>query len=88
MSIDAQFLPVALRPARRDLAFVKDRIDGGYLRNIRRFEMLERDQECNLAKRWRERGDQSAAHQLVASHLRLVAKIADGDLRREMFLIG
>jgi hypothetical protein len=43
-----------------------------------RFPMLERQQEYMLAKRWREHGDREAAHKLVASHLRLVAKIAMG----------
>jgi RNA polymerase sigma-32 factor len=47
-----------------------------YLEEIRRFPMLERQQECMLAKRWREHGDRNAAHKLVTSHLRLVTKIA------------
>jgi len=50
----------------------------GYLQEIRKFPMLEQDQEYMLAKSWRERGDTEAAHQLVTSHLRLVAKIAMG----------
>lgn len=49
-----------------------------YLAEIRRFPMLEAQQEFMLAKRWREHGDVDAAHQLVTSHLRLVAKIAMG----------
>ena len=49
-----------------------------YFEEIRRFPMLERQQEYMLAKRWREHGDREAAHKLVASHLRLVAKIAMG----------
>ncbi|MBN9530568.1 MAG: RNA polymerase sigma factor RpoH [Alphaproteobacteria bacterium] len=49
-----------------------------YLAEIRRFPMLEAEQEFMLAKRWREHGDVDAAHQLVTSHLRLVAKIAMG----------
>ncbi len=49
-----------------------------YLQEIRRFPMLEADQEFMLAKRWREKEDVEAAHQLVTSHLRLVAKIAMG----------
>ena len=49
-----------------------------YLDEIRRFPMLEPNQEFMLAKRWREHGDRDAAHQLVTSHLRLVAKIAMG----------
>ena len=50
----------------------------GYLQEIRKFPMLEQDQEYMLAKSWRERGDTEAAHKLVTSHLRLVAKIAMG----------
>ncbi len=49
-----------------------------YLREIRSFPMLEPQQEFMLAKRWREHEDLDAAHQLVTSHLRLVAKIAMG----------
>ncbi len=49
-----------------------------YLRDIRKFPMLEPEQEFRLAKRWREDGDVDAAHELVTSHLRLVAKIAMG----------
>src|ERR1700733_3312669 len=49
-----------------------------YLEEIRRFPMLEPQQEYMLAKSWREHGDRDAAHQLVTSHLRLVAKIAMG----------
>jgi RNA polymerase sigma-32 factor len=49
-----------------------------YLDEIRRFPMLEPDQEFMLAKQWQEHGDVEAAHQLVTSHLRLVAKIAMG----------
>jgi len=49
-----------------------------YLQEIRRFPMLEPDQEYMLAKRWVEDEDTDAAHQLVTSHLRLAAKIAMG----------
>src|ERR1700726_3602236 len=49
-----------------------------YLEEIRRFPMLEPQEEFMLAKRWREHGDRDAAHRLVTSHLRLVAKIAMG----------
>ena len=49
-----------------------------YLDQIRAFPMLEQSQEYMLAKAWKERGDVEAAHQLVTSHLRLVAKIAMG----------
>src|SRR6201747_1119826 len=56
--------------------------DGGlsrYLSEIRKFPMLAKDEEFMLAKRWQEHEDPDAAHRLVTSHLRLVAKIAMGD---------
>jgi RNA polymerase sigma-32 factor len=49
-----------------------------YLSEIKRFPMLEPNEEYMLAKSWREHGDRDAAHKLVTSHLRLVAKIAMG----------
>ena len=49
-----------------------------YLDQIRKFPMLEKDEEYMLAKSWQSRGDRKAAHKLVTSHLRLVAKIAMG----------
>ena len=49
-----------------------------YLAEIRRFPMLEPNEEYMLAKRWREHEDSAAAHKLVTSHLRLVARIAMG----------
>jgi RNA polymerase sigma-32 factor len=49
-----------------------------YLQEIRRFPLLQADEEYMLAKRWREHEDPEAAHRLVTSHLRLVAKIAMG----------
>ncbi|MEM7710259.1 MAG: RNA polymerase factor sigma-32, partial [Pseudomonadota bacterium] len=49
-----------------------------YLQEIRKFPMLEPEQEYMLAKRWVEDEDTEAAHQLVTSHLRLAAKIAMG----------
>ncbi|MBX7250131.1 MAG: RNA polymerase sigma factor RpoH [Caulobacteraceae bacterium] len=55
--------------------------DGGlsrYLTEIRKFPMLAKDEEFMLAKRWQEHGDTQAAHKMVTSHLRLVAKIAMG----------
>jgi len=55
--------------------------DGGlsrYLAEIRRFPMLQPEEEYMLAKRWREHGDRGAAQKLITSHLRLVAKISMG----------
>src|SRR5690242_19156270 len=55
--------------------------DGGlsrYLSEIRKFPMLAKDEEFMLAKRWQEHEDPTAAHRLVTSHLRIVAKIAMG----------
>src|ERR1700724_1069040 len=49
-----------------------------YLQEIRKFPMLEPEEEYMLAKRWKEGEDPDAAHRLVTSHLRLVAKIAMG----------
>jgi RNA polymerase sigma-32 factor len=49
-----------------------------YLQEIRKFPMLEPNEEYMLAKRWKEAQDSDAAHRLVTSHLRLVAKIAMG----------
>jgi RNA polymerase sigma-32 factor len=56
-------------------------VSGGtsrYLEEVRRYPMLEAQEECVLAKRWREQGDAEAGHKLVTSHLRLVVKIAVG----------
>jgi RNA polymerase sigma-32 factor len=49
-----------------------------YLQEVRKFPMLERDEEFMLAKRWIEQQDSIAAEKMVTSHLRLVAKIAMG----------
>ncbi|HEX4096903.1 MAG TPA: RNA polymerase sigma factor RpoH, partial [Caulobacteraceae bacterium] len=49
-----------------------------YLTEIRKFPMLAKDEEFMLAKRWKEHQDPDAAHRMVTSHLRLVAKIAMG----------
>ena len=49
-----------------------------YLTEIRKFPMLAPDEEYMLAKRYKEHGDRDAAHRMVTSHLRLVAKIAMG----------
>jgi len=78
MSIEGQFRRLPVQAGGRELAFAGQRTGRGYLADIRRFEMLERDQEYALAKRWREHGDRNAANQLVTSHLRLAAKVATG----------
>ena len=77
MGIEGQFAGIAAL-TRRQPAFVRDGRGKGYLSDIGRFAMLERDQEYQLAKRWREHGDRDAANQLVTSHLRLAAKVAMG----------
>jgi len=56
-------------------------IDGGlsrYLTKIKKFPILEPEEEYMLAKRWKKRGDFQSAQKLITSHLRLVAKIAMG----------
>ncbi|KRR04480.1 RNA polymerase sigma factor RpoH [Bradyrhizobium valentinum] len=77
MGIEGQFAGLAIR-TRREPALANGGTGKGYLHDIRRFAMLEREQEFELAKRWREHGDRDAANQLVTSHLRLAAKIAMG----------
>jgi RNA polymerase sigma-32 factor len=77
MGIEGQFAGLTVR-TRPEPASVRSGRGKGYLYDIRRFAMLERDQEYNLAKRWREHGDRGAADQLVTSHLRLAVKIAMG----------
>src|SRR5712691_7792708 len=77
MSIEGQFAGLAVR-TRREPALARGGHGRGYLDDIRRFAMLVRHQEFNLAKRWREHGDRDAANQLVTSHLRLAVKIAMG----------
>jgi RNA polymerase sigma-32 factor len=49
-----------------------------YLQQIRQFPMLQPEEEFMLAKRWKEHGDTAAAHRMITSHLRLVAKMAMG----------
>jgi RNA polymerase sigma-32 factor len=61
---------------RRQFASARKKPGPSYLEGIRRFAMLERDQEYMLAKRWREHGDRNAANQLVTSHMRLAVKVA------------
>ncbi|MEA2882805.1 MAG: polymerase sigma-32 factor, partial [Bradyrhizobium sp.] len=64
MGIEGQFAGIAAL-TRHQPAFVRDGRGKGYLSDIGRFAMLERDQEYRLAKRWREHGDRDAANQLV-----------------------
>jgi RNA polymerase sigma-32 factor len=75
MGIEGQFAGLAVR---QRSAVSGDGRGKGYLSEIRRFAMLEKEQEYELARRWRERGDRDAANQIVTSHLRLAAKIALG----------
>ena len=49
-----------------------------YLREIKKFPILSANEEFMLAKKFKDQGDTEAAHKLVTSHLRLVAKIAMG----------
>ena len=59
-----------------NLPLVPDNGLNSYLQKIRAFPMLSKEEESNLAERLRDEGDVEAAHKLVTSHLRLVAKIA------------
>jgi RNA polymerase sigma-32 factor len=77
MGIEGQFAGLTVR-IQRQPAFVRAGRGKGYLSDIRRFAMLEKTREFELAKRWREFGDRAAADELVTSHLRLAAKIAMG----------
>jgi RNA polymerase sigma-32 factor len=56
----------------------RDRGLGAYLREVRKYPILDADEEYMLAKRWQSHGDTEAARRLITSHLRLVAKIALG----------
>src|ERR1700710_2045411 len=77
MGIEGQFAGITAL-TRPQSAISRDGRGKGYLSEIRRFAMLEKEQEYELARRWRERGDRDAANQIVTSHLRLAAKIAMG----------
>jgi RNA polymerase sigma-32 factor len=80
MSIDGMEYSIQANPGslpeRRALAAVRKKSGASYLNDVRRFSMLQRDQEYMLAKRWREHGDRAAADQLITSHLRLAVRIA------------
>jgi RNA polymerase sigma-32 factor len=78
MGIEGQFASSLTVRTPRQPAFVRPGRGKGYLSDISRFAMLERNREFELAKRWREFGDREAADELVTSHLRLAAKIAMG----------
>lgn len=75
-----QFTPSKNMPVAKAIALpIPTSSDDGlrtYLRDIAKFPVLEPQEEYELSKRWRDEGDVKAAHQLVTSHLRLVAKIA------------
>ena len=77
MGIEGQFKSLTTR-AQRQPVIADDGRGKNYLCDIRRFPMLERDQEYRLAKRWREQGDRDAGNQLVTSHMRLAVKVAMG----------
>ena len=77
MGIEGQFAGLTIA-TRNQPALARDGRGKAYLYDVRRFAMLERDEEYELAKRWREHGDRDAADQLVTSHLRLAVKIAMG----------
>ena len=70
---------MALPTTRRSAgSFAYDGGINGYIQAVRKVPMLRPDEEFDLAKRWREQGDPKAAQRLVASHLRLVVKVAMG----------
>ena len=74
-----EFTPSKNVPARVAALPIPSSSDDGlrrYLHEISQFPILKPEEELALSKRWREEGDVSAAHRLVTSHLRLVAKIA------------
>src|SRR5580692_11279165 len=77
MGIEGQFKGLTTR-AQREPVVAGDGRGKSYLCDIRRFPMLERDEEYRLAKRWRELGDRDAGNQLVTSHMRLAVKVAMG----------
>jgi RNA polymerase sigma-32 factor len=58
------------------LTSVRKKPGASYLDDVRRFSMLEKEQEYTLAKRWREHRDRDAANKLITSHLRLAVKVA------------
>ena len=77
MGIEGQFKSLTTR-TQREPVVAGDGRGKNYLCDIRRFPMLERDEEYRLAKRWREQGDRDAGNQLVTSHMRLAVKVAMG----------
>jgi RNA polymerase sigma-32 factor len=77
MGIEGQVREIT-RQAGRRLALADSGLGKDYMADVRRFPLLERDQEYALAKRWRDQGDREAGNQLVTSHLRLAVKVAMG----------
>jgi RNA polymerase sigma-32 factor len=77
MGIEGQVREITKRAGHR-VALADARLGKDYMTDIRRYPILEREQEYALAKRWREHGDREAGSQLVTSHLRLAVKIAMG----------
>jgi len=77
MGIEGQFAGITAR-TRLEPALAGAGGGRNYLTDIRRFAMLEKEHEYELARRWREHGDRDAANQIVTSHLRLAAKVAMG----------
>jgi RNA polymerase sigma-32 factor len=74
--------PLERVPAERALAGPTLDLDALRRAEVERYPLLERDEECLLAQRWREHGDRAARDKLVNSHLRLVEKIARDIKRR------
>jgi RNA polymerase sigma-32 factor len=77
MGIEGQVREITKR-AGSHLVLADSGLGKDYMADVRRFPLLEREQEYALAKRWREQGDREAGNQLVTSHLRLAVKIAMG----------
>ena len=77
MSIEGQFAGLTVRTQHQSTV-VRPGRSKRYFSDIRRFAMLERSREFELAKRWREFSDRAAADELITSHLRLAVKVAMG----------
>ena len=77
MGIEGQVREITKRAGHR-VSLANAGLGKDYLADIRRYPVLEREQEFALARRWREQGDREAGNQLVTSHLRLALKVAMG----------